>query len=260
MLTSLAEAVAAVPDGSTIYLGNFGAQLFAVGHELIRQRRRDVHIIAASGGILLDDLIAEGVTRQVTLSHCWNPVGPAKTEHFQRGAQERWLRINELSYGAMCSALYAAAQDVPFTTTTNLGSTDYLAPARSGGMLTTVACEFGEATAVRALAPDIAFLHAAIAAESGDAWLAQPTADVLLAAQASRRTVLVVEELGVGPGPATVPGLLVESVVVCPGAVRPDGAAGRYPRDLDAYADYSRQAGTDAGRAAWRDAVALARG
>ncbi|WP_019873363.1 CoA-transferase [Sporichthya polymorpha] len=260
MLSSLAAAVSAVPDGSTVYLGNFGAQLFAVGHELIRQRRRDLHVVLASGGILLDDLIAEGVTRHVTLSHCWNPVGPVKTEHFQREAQEGRLHLCELSYGALCSALHAAAQDVPFTATTDLSGTDYLDPERNGGMLTTVRCEFGSATVVRALAPDVAFVHVDTANRSGDGWLTQPTADALLAAQASRSTVLVAEHLGAGGGPATIPGLLVDAVVMCAGAVRPDGAAGRYARDLEAYADYSRQAGTSDGRASWRAAVAASRG
>ena len=253
MVIPLADAVASVPDGACVYLGNFGAQLFAVGHELIRARRRDLRIVAPSGGILLDDLIAEGVTTDVVISHCWNPVGPARTEHFQRGAQDGWLTVTELSFGAICSALSAAAADVPFTTTSDLSRTDYL--PRSGGMLAQVQCDFGEATVVRALAPDVAFLHVDRATSDGRGWLTSPGADVLVAAQASRRTVLVAEEIDEGDGPATIPSLLVEAVVHAPGSVRPDGAAGRYGRDLDCYAEYSRVSGTAEGRAAWREAV-----
>lgn len=258
MLTSLAEAVASVPDRACVYLGNFGAQLFAVGHELIRSGRRDLRLILPSGGILLDDLIAEGVTTDVVVSHCWNPIGPARTEHFQRGAQEGWLTVTELSFGAICSALQAAALDVPFATTTDLSRTDYL--ERSGGMLAEVRCEFGEATVVRALAPDVAFLHVDRASTDGRGWVASPLTDVLTAAQAARRTVLVAEELvteeqAEGEGPATIPGLLVSAVVHAPGAVRPDGAAGRYGRDLTAYAVYSTVAGTAEGRAAWRETL-----
>lgn len=252
-MLSLAEAVASVPDRACVYLGNFGAQLFAVGHEFIRAGRRDLRLVVPSGGILLDDLIAEGVTNDVVISHCWNPVGPARTEHFQREAQDGRLRVTELSFGAICSALAAAAADVPFATTTDLSRTDYL--ARSGGMLTQVACEFGEATVVRALQPDVAFLHVDRASVDRRGWVVSPQTDVLVAAQAARRTVLVAEELGEGDGPATIPGLLVSGVVHAPGAVRPDGAAGRYGRDLTAYSVYSTIAGTAAGRAAWRETV-----
>ncbi|GAA0608214.1 hypothetical protein GCM10009547_07700 [Sporichthya brevicatena] len=253
MIVSLPEAVASVPDRACVYLGNFGAQLFAVGHEMIRVRRRGLRIVAASGGILLDELIAENVTTDVVTSHCWNPVGPARTEHFQRGAQEGWLTITELSFGALCSALTAAAADVPFTTTSDLSRTDYL--ARSGGMLAEIRCEFGSATVVKALAPDVAFLHVDSATEDGRGWVVSPLADVLVAAQAARRTVLVAEEIGEGEGPATIPGVLVSSVVHAPGAVRPDGAAGRYARDPTAYAVYSTVAGTAEGRAAWRQTL-----
>lgn len=251
----MAEAVASVPDGACVYLGNFGAQLFAVGHELIRAGRRNLRLVAPSGGILLDDLIAEGVTTDVVVSHCWNPIGPARTEHFQRGAQEGWLTVTELSYGAICSALQAAAADIPFTTTTDLSRTDYLEPARNGGMLAQVRCDFGEATVVRALIPDVAFLHVDRADRTGRGWVASPLTDVLAVAQAARRTVLVTERIGTGEGPATIPSVLVDAVVHAPGAVRPDGAAGRYGRDLTAYALYSTVAGTAEGRAAWRTSV-----
>ncbi|MFD2349615.1 hypothetical protein ACFSTC_09930 [Nonomuraea ferruginea] len=57
-LIGLPEAVTAhVQPGRTVYLGNFGAQLFAVGHEIIRQGRTGLHVVIGSGGILLDQLL-----------------------------------------------------------------------------------------------------------------------------------------------------------------------------------------------------------
>ncbi len=50
-----------VADGACVWIGNFGCQLFAVGRELARQRRRELHLVVASGGLLLDDLLAAGV-------------------------------------------------------------------------------------------------------------------------------------------------------------------------------------------------------
>jgi glutaconate CoA-transferase subunit A len=51
--------------------------------------------------------------------------------------------------------------------------------------------------------------------------------------------VVVAEELaeGVVEG-AAIPGVLVDAVVECAGAVAPDGVAGRYPRDVAAYLAY----------------------
>ena len=80
----LEDAVAAtVADGDCVWLGNFGAQLFAVGAELIRQGRRDLHVVIGSGGLLLDQLLAAGVCAEVTFTHCWSPVGPRPTRAHQ---------------------------------------------------------------------------------------------------------------------------------------------------------------------------------
>ena len=85
---SLPEAVAAyAPDGARVYLGNFGAQLFCVGHELIRQRRRELDVVIASGGLLLDQLFGAGLVRTATFGHCWSPVGPTPAWNFRRLAE-----------------------------------------------------------------------------------------------------------------------------------------------------------------------------
>ena len=111
-----------------------------------------------------------------------------------------------------------------------------------------------------ALTPDVAFVHVDRADRDGRGWVTSPLTDVLAVAQAARRTVLVAEKIGSGDGPATIPALLVDAVVHAPGAVRPDGAAGRYGRDLTAYAVYSTVAGTPEGRAAWRTSLSPDRG
>jgi glutaconate CoA-transferase, subunit A len=233
---SLAEAVEAyVADGDCVWLGNFGAQLFAAGRELVRQGRRDLHVVIASGGLLLDELLAAGVIAEVTFSHCWSPVGPRPTPTFRRawqdGSDVRW---HELSFGMIIAALGAAAAGVPFAPVAVSPDVGYHEWSRD--WLAAVETPFGSATVVRALAPDVAFVHADHAGEHGDAVLVTPLGESLLAVQAARRTVVVAEELVPGvPAGAQIPGLLVDAVVARAGAVAPDGAPGRYERDVAAY-------------------------
>ena len=165
----LADAVDEhVRDGSCVWIGNFGAQLFAVGRELIAQRRRDLHVVIASGGLLLDDLLREGVVAEVTFSHCWSPVGPRPTRSFRRaweeGSDVTW---HELPLGALSAALGAAAAGVPFAPVVVSSGTGYLEEDWSSGLLAQVESPFGEATVIAALAPDVAFVHAAIADDVG---------------------------------------------------------------------------------------------
>ena len=123
-------------------------------------------------------------------------------------------------------------------------------------MLGRASSAFGDATVVRALAPDVAFVHAERVDAWGNAALGAPAGDALVAVQAARQVVVVAEERVEGlPAPVDIPGVLVDAAVVAPGAVAPDGVAGRYPRDVAAYAAYARAARTEEGFAAWLDGV-----
>ncbi|MGB3439079.1 MAG: CoA-transferase [Actinophytocola sp.] len=236
-MTTLAEAVATVGPGDTIWLGNFGTQLFAVGEELVRQDIRDLHVVLASGGLLLDRLIGAGVVAEVTFTHCWNAIGPAPTRHFRRawqdGADIRW---HELPMGVLAAALAAAAQGLPFAPVRVHPGTGYLTDDWSGGMLATVTSPFGDTTVVRALPVDVAFVHVDRADPDGNSVFSAPPGEAVAAAQAASRVVVVAEELGLPAGVrADLPGLFVDTVVVSPGAAAPDGVPGRYPRDIAAY-------------------------
>lgn len=239
----LEDAVAdSVADGACVWLGNFGAQLFAVGHELIRQRRRRLHVVVGSGGLLLDQLLAAEVASEVTFAHCWSPVGPRSTRAFRAAWEgERSVRFHELPLGALGAALAAGAAGVPFAPVDLDPDTDYAEWTPS--MLAAAESPFGRALVVRALRPDVAFVHARSADRWGNCDLGAPAGEAPAAAAAAGRTVAVVERIDAGGEEpalgASLPGVLVDVVVERPGAVAPDGVAGLYERDVDAYEEYA---------------------
>lgn len=251
------------PDGATVYLGNFGAQLFAVGHELIRARRRRLHAVFGSGGILMDQLLGARVLRHATFTHCWSPVGPSPAWNFRRCAARGDVRLDEVSLGVLVSALRAAAWDVPFMPTTDLSGTAYEEPLRTAGLLARVASPFGDAMVTGALALDAAFVHVDAVDADGNGVIRGPVGESVLAALAARHVVLVAEEavpagaLREREPSCAVPGLLTSAVVVEPLALHPDGAPGRYDRDTRFYRDYAEAAATEEGFAEWLDAWVL---
>ncbi|MFI5610004.1 CoA transferase subunit A [Amycolatopsis sp. NPDC051903] len=263
--TSLADAVRThVRPGTRVYLGNFGAQLFSVGHELIRQGLHDLDAVIASGGLLLDQLLGARVLRSATFGHCWSPVGPAPAWNFRRLAESGagTVELHELSLGLFSSALTAGAHGVPFLPVAGLPGTGYADEDWTGGRLATVDSPFGSTTVVRAERPDVAFVHVDVVDEQGNGHLRGPLGEVPLAAQAAERVVLVAEE--VVPGEqvralgVTIPGLLVDAVVHLPGAVAPDGTAGRYDRDVAAYERYAELSRTPEGFRQWLAGEVLA--
>ena len=253
----LAEAVREhVRPGTRVYLGNFGAQLFCVGHEMIRQGVRDVDLVVASGGVLMDQLLGAGCLRSVTFGHCWSPVGPAPAYNFRRAAEGgTGVALHEMSLGLLTAALTAGAWDVPFLPVPDRAGTGYVDEDWSGGLLDTASCRFGTSPVVRAEVPDVAFVHADLADPAGNGVVRGPLGEVVVAAQAARTVVLVAEELAssatVRERGITIPGLLVSAVVHRPGALAPDGALGRYDRDVAAYERYARLAATPEGFRSW---------
>ncbi len=255
---SLSEAVERfAPSGSRVYLGNFGTQLFAVGHEMIRQEVRDIDAVIASGGLLMDQLLGAGVLRSATYGHCWSPVGPAPAHNFRRAAEsgDTTVALHEMSLGWLTAALMAGAWGVPFMPVPDLPGTGYVDEDGPGGRSAEVRSPFGGARVVRAEVPDVAFVHVDVADAEGNGVVRGPLGEVLAAAQAARTVVLVAEELtsaaAVRAAGGPVPGLLVSAVVEVPGAVAPDGAVGRYDRDVPGYERYAEQASTPEGFAAW---------
>ena len=254
----------------TVYIGNFGAQLFCVGAELVRAGHTDLHLIAGSGGLLLDQLIGAGTARAVTFAHCWNPIGPQPAWNLRRAAeaprpQQTVLdlpdpetprpEIRELSLGMLGAAFHAAAWGLPFMPIPISPDTGYVTDGWSRDMIEHVACKFGEVHVVRAIQPDVAFVHAELSDADGNALIREPYGEHLIAAQAAVRTVVVAEEVldaGVRlPEPANLAGIHVDEVVAVPGGVAPDGIPSRYPRDVAAYAKYGEESATRASFARW---------
>jgi len=104
-----------------------------------------------------------------------------------------------------------------------------------------IECPFtGEAlTAVAALRPDVAIVHAQRADRDGNVQLWGITGvqkEAVLAADRSLVTVEeVVDELDPRPGAIVLPGWTVTRVSVVPEGARPSYALGYYDRDNDAY-------------------------
>src|SRR5919197_969883 len=87
---SLAEAIARfVPDGASVALGMALESLipFAAGHELIRQRRRDLELIGPISDMLFDQLIGAGCVRRIVAAWVGN-VSAGLGHNYRRAAEQ----------------------------------------------------------------------------------------------------------------------------------------------------------------------------
>jgi glutaconate CoA-transferase subunit A len=243
-VVSMKEAIAAhVRDGDTVVIEGFTHLIcFAAGHEIIRQRRRDLTLARLTPDLVFDQMIGAGCARKLVFSWAGNP-GAGSLHAFRRAVESGALEIEEYSHFGMVARLAAGAARLPFGVLRNYMGSDL--PA-ANPRIRTVTCPYtGESLAtVPALHPDVTIVHAQRADRQGNAQVWGLMGVQKEAAFASRKVVVVVEELvdeaviRADPNRTLIPGLIVDAVVVEPWGCHPSYAQGHYDRDNDFYVDW----------------------
>jgi glutaconate CoA-transferase subunit A len=240
---SMKDAVARfVRDGDTVVIEGFTHLIsFAAGHEIIRQRRRDLTLCRLTPDLIYDQMIAAGCARKVVFSWAGNP-GVGSLHAFRRAveSEQGGVEIEEYSHFGMVARFSAGAAGLPFWPLRDYAGTDL---PRVNDRIKTVACPYtGESLAtVPALNPDVTIVHAQRADAQGNAQIWGLLGVQKEAAFASRRVIVVVEELveerviRADPNRTVIPAMIVDAVVVEPWGAHPSYAQGYYDRDNDFY-------------------------
>jgi glutaconate CoA-transferase subunit A len=241
-IVSLPEAVAElVRDGDTIALEGFTHLIpVAAGHEIIRQRRRDLTLVRMTPDIVYDQMIGAGCARKLVFSWGGNP-GVGSLHRFRDAIENGWpapLEIEEHSHAGMANRYVAAASGLPFAVLRGYVGTDLLAHTPTVKPIT---CPFtGEVlTAVPALRLDAAIVHAQRADRDGNVQMWGITGVQKEAVLAARRSLVtveeVVDELDLRPDAVVLPSWTVRWVAEVPGGAHPSYAQGYYDRDNAYY-------------------------
>src|SRR4051794_18198798 len=154
---TLPDAVAAlVHDGNVVALEGFTHLIpVAAGHEIIRQRRRDLTLVRMTPDIVYDQLIGAGCAAALVFSWGGNP-GVGSLHRLRDAVERGWpapLRIEEHSHAGLANRYVAGASGLPFAVMRGYSGTDL---AQHTSTVATVDCPFtGERlTAVAAVNPD----------------------------------------------------------------------------------------------------------
>jgi glutaconate CoA-transferase, subunit A len=176
---------------------------------------------------------------------------------FRRAVEDKKpsIEIEEYSHFGMVARLSAGAARLPFWPLRDYAGTDL---PKVNPRIRSVTCPYtGETLAtVPALNPDVTIVHAQRADAKGDTQIWGLVGVQKEAAFASRRVIVVVEELvdesvvRADPNRTIIPGMIVDAVVVEPWGAHPSYAQGYYDRDNEFYVKWE---------AISRDAEKLAR-
>ena len=254
-MMGMKEAVAKfVSDGDLVYLAGFTHMIpFAAGHEIIRQRKKNLVLGRATPDIIYDQMIAAGCAKKLIFSYSGNP-GVGSLRCFRRAVEmpkpkpgeeakvADWkpLEIEEYTHFGLSGRLFAGATNMPFLPMrTNIGSD---LPAQNP-MIRTVKDPYTgyEVSVVPPLKPDVAVVHVQRADKNGNAHIWGIIGEQKDAAFASKKVIISAEEIveesviRSDPNRTLIPDIVVHAVVHEPWCAHPSYVQGYYDRDNEFY-------------------------
>jgi len=252
---SMREAVERfLADGMTVALSCSLEPMvpFAAGHEIIRQGRRELDLVAPISDSLFDQLIGAGCVRRVTAAWAGN-VSEGLGHNYRRAAEKGEplpLEVHDHSNFSISLALWAAAWGSPYIPTRTLLGSDILHSNPNLAVTDGV-------VRVPAVKPDLAILHVQRADAAGRAHAWGPLGIAEEAALAAERVIISCEELVAAEVILSDPNrvLVAESKVVAvveePGGAHPAPVQGRWRRDHRYLREYAERSRTREGFLAW---------
>lgn len=257
---TLREAIGRnIEDGMSVAMGCALESLipFAASHEIIRQKKKNLTLIAPISDMQFDQLIGAGCAKKIIASWVGN-VAAGLGHNYRRAAENEIphpIEIEEHSNFTIGLGLQAAASGLPFLPTRTVKGSDF----RQGAQFEIVSCPFTneELVAVRAIRPDVTILHVQRADREGNAHVWGNFGVMREAAMAAKRVILTCEELVDhdlilrDPNRTVIPGFVVSSVVHEPFGAHPSPIQGYARRDDDFYFEYHKETRSRDGFEKW---------
>jgi glutaconate CoA-transferase, subunit A len=243
-----------IPDGARLAIPKDSSGVsMAVTRELIRRAVRGLHLVCVpTGGIQADLLIGAGCVATVETSAI--TLGEFGTgPRFARAVRDGSVRVLDATCPAVYAALQAAQKGIPFIPLRGLIGTDVLRARSDWKVIDNPFGQDDPIVLLPAIRPDVALFHAAAADAHGNVFVGRER-EVLITAQASRQTLVTVEELvdrdfleDDASAAGTLPAIYVTAVAVAQRGARPLAFLDRYAQDDAVLAEYAKQARTTDG-------------
>ena len=237
-----------VADGDTLAIEGFTAFIcFSAAHEIIRQGKQNLTLCRLTPDLVYDQMVAAGIVERLIFSYLGNP-GVGSLHCVRRAVEKgspRPLDLEEYSHFGMVGRYIAGASKLPFFPLRSYIGSDI---PSVNPRITFVESPYGDGpiAVVPPLNPDVAFIHAQRADRQGNSQLWGLLGVQKEAAFASKRVVIVVEEIvdeeviRADPNRTLIPGLIVDAVVEEPFGAHPSYVQGYYDRDNDFYLQWDQ--------------------
>jgi len=213
---------------------------FAAGHEVMRQKKRDLTLVRMTPDVIFDQLIGVGCARKLIFSWGGNP-GVGSLHRLRDAVENSWphaLEIEEHSHADLANAYVAGASNLPFAVMRGYAGGDL---PKHNPLIRSILCPFTgeELAAVPSIRPDVSIIHAQKADRKGNVLLWGILGVQKEAVLSAKRSIVTVEEvvdnLEAWPNACILPAWVIDRVCVVPRGATPSYAHGYYERDNPFY-------------------------
>ena len=268
-LMSAEEAVRRfVKDGDMIALGGFTANrnVMVIAREIIRQGRRELHLVMHSHGQAMDILVGAGVVSRLELAYAGTGRFAPTCIRFRKAVQSGHVQVEDYSNFQMSLRFLAGALNLPFIPSCSGFESDVLnqhgfgPELRGRGRIPSHKAIITDnpfspkrepVVLLPALTPDVALIHAQLAGEDGTVRIKGLTFLDIEQAKAASRVIVTCEEvvssafLRQDPDQNSLPPFLVDAVVPAPFGAHPTACHYYYDYDPRHLNMYRQMAGDD---------------
>lgn len=256
-LCSLPEAIAEyVHNGDILYCAGFTHLIpFAAGHEIIRQKRRNLTLARATPDLIYDQMVAAGCAKKLIFSYIGNP-GVGSLRIVRNELEAGRLEWEEYSHFGMISRLQAGAAGLPFIPMNQTAATDL---EKNNPNIRRVTDPYTgvEVITVPPLHPDVAIIHVQRADKNGNSHIWGIIGEQKEVAFAARHVIITAEEIvdesviRSDPNRTLIPELIVSAVCHVPHCAHPSYTQGYYDRDNLFYLNWDKISEDPARVQAW---------
>lgn len=255
IVESVDDLVAEIRDGSIVALPpDYSGCAMAAVAALIARGPRSLHLVGVPTlGLQGDMLIGAGAVAIVEAA----AVGMGErggAPAFEAATRAGTIEMRDATCPAIHAGLQAAERGVGSMPVAGIVGSDLLGHRERDWVVVPDPFTGRPTVHVRAIRPDVALFHAAMADRSGNVWIGIRR-ELMTMAHAARRTLVTVERIvdhdllaDDVTAAGTIPSLYVEALALARFGARPLGLRGEYEADeaaISAYLERSRMAKAD---------------
>jgi len=185
-----------VKPGSFVAIGGGWScnKPMAIVREIIRQEIGGLKVMSITGGWEMEWLLGAGMVDHLVFSFLSLEFFGLPA-NFRRAAEKKTIELTEIEGCSMIKGLEAAKFGLPFSAFRGPKGSDIIAEAPE--LYKTVDCPFTgqELTAIQAIIPDVAIIHAQKADTAGNVQMIGTSASDLDMAMAAKKVIVTVEEI-----------------------------------------------------------------